>query len=99
MDFTQAKEMMKLQQEASKIQEDLSNTHIEAEVDGVVVTVDGQLKVVAVSIEDTGILKDQKKLEKAIADATNKGMKKAQGIAAEKMKGVMAQMGLNMPGM
>lgn len=90
---------MKLQQQAQKIQEELSNTHIEAEVDSVVVTVDGQLKVVSVVIEDESILSDKAKLERAIMEATNKGMKKAQEVAAERMRGVMGQMGLNIPGM
>jgi DNA-binding protein YbaB len=99
MDFKQAQELMKLQQQAQKIQEELSNTHIEAEVDGVVVTIDGQLKVVSTVIEDKSIMNDQAKLEKAITEAVNKGMKKAQEIAADRMKGVMSQMGLNMPGM
>ena len=99
MDFKQAQELMKLQQQAQKIQEELSNTHIEAEVDGVVVTIDGQLKVVSTVIEDTSILKDQARLEKAVREAINKGMKKAQEIAADRMRGVMGQMGLNIPGM
>ena len=99
MDFKQAQELMKLQQQAQKIQEELSNTHIEAEVDGVVVTIDGQLTVVSTVIEDKSIMNDQAKLEKAITEAVNKGMKKAQEIAADRMKGVMSQMGLNMPGM
>ena len=99
MDFKQAQEMMKLQQQAQKIQEELSNTHIEAEVDGVVVTIDGQLKVVSTVIEDESILGDKAKMQKAITEAVNKGMKKAQEIAADRMKGVMASMGLNMPGM
>ncbi len=99
MDFKQAQELMKLQQQAQKIQEELSNTHIEAEVDGVVVTIDGQLKVVTTVIEDTSIMKDQERLQKAFSEAVNKGMKKAQEIAADRMKGVMSQMGLNMPGM
>jgi DNA-binding protein YbaB len=76
-----------------------SNTHIEAEVDGVVVTIDGQLKVVTTVIEDKSILADQTRLEKALTDAVNKGMKKAQEIAADRMRGVMGQMGLNLPGM
>ncbi len=99
MDFKQAQELMKLQQQAQKIQEELSNTHIEAEVDWVVVTIDGQLKVVTTVIEDTSIMKDQERLQKAFTEAVNKGMKKAQEIAADRMKGVMSQMGLNMPGM
>lgn len=99
MDFNQAKELMKLQQEAQKIQEELSNTHIEAEFDGLVVTIDGQLKVVKVIIEDKTLLTDEKRLVVAIAEATNKWMKKSQEIAAEKMKGVMGKMGLDIPGM
>lgn len=99
MDFKQAQELMKLQQQAQKIQEELSNTHIEAEVDGVVVTIDGQLKVVSTVIEDASILQDKAKMEKAITEAINKGMKKAQEIAADRMRGVMGQMGLNIPGM
>ena len=50
-------------------------------------------------IEDTSIMKDQAKLEKAITESVNKGMKKAQEIAVERMRGVMGQMGLNIPGM
>jgi nucleoid-associated protein EbfC len=99
MDFKQAQELMKLQQQAQKIQEELSNTHIEAEVDGVVVTIDGQLKIVSTVIEDTTLLQNQSRLEKAITEAINKGMKKAQEIAADRMRGVMGQMGLNIPGM
>ncbi len=86
MDFKQAQDLMKLQQQAGKVQEELNNTHIEAEVDGVVVTVDGQLKVVSVVFEDTSLLQDQKRCEHAIKEAVNKGMKKAQEIAADRMK-------------
>ena len=99
MDFKQAQELMKLQQQAQKIQEELSNTHIEAEVDGLVVTIDGQLKVVKTEIEDTSIIGDKENIEKAVTEAVNKGMKKAQEIAADRMRGVMGQMGLNIPGM
>lgn len=99
MDFKQAQELMKLQQQAQKIQEELSNTHIEAEVDGLVITIDGQLKVVKTEIEGTSIIGDKEKIEKAVTEAVNKGMKKAQEIAAERMRGVMSSMGLNIPGM
>lgn len=90
---------MKLQQEASKIQNELSNIHIEAESDGFVVTIDGQMKCVKVEIEDETLLKDKARLEKAALEAINKGLKKSQEIAAEKMKDVMGSMGLNFPGM
>ena len=101
MDFKQAQELMKLQQQAQKIQEELSNTHIEAEVDGLVINIDGQLKVVSAEFEWFDELpKDVKdRLSKAIVESVNKGMKKAQEIAADRMRGVMGQMGLNLPGM
>lgn len=90
---------MKLQQEASKIQNELSNIHIEAESDGFVVTIDGQMKAIKVDIEDETLLGDKARLEKAALEAINKGLKKSQEIAAEKMKGVMGNMGLDFPGM
>ncbi len=99
MDFSKAQELLKLQQDAQKIQDELSNIHIEAEVDGVVVTIDGQMKVIKFAIENPDILKDTVRLEKAAAEAINKGLKKSQEIAAEKMKAVMGSLGLNLPGM
>lgn len=98
MDFSKAGELMKLQQEAMKIKKELENTYIEAEVDGLVVTVNGEMKIEKVEFEDTKIIWDQAALEKAIMEAVNKGMKKAQEVAAEKMQGVMGQMGMNLPG-
>lgn len=99
MDYNKAKELMKLQQEASKIQNELSNIHIEAESDGFVVTIDGQMKCIKVEIEDETLLGNKARLEKASMEAINKGLKKSQEIAADKMKGVMGNMGLNFPGM
>ena len=90
-------ELMKLQQEAQKIQDELSNIHIEAETDGVVITVDGQMKVVAVAFEDKSIIGNEERLAKAILEATNKGIKKSQEVAAERMRGVMGSLGLDLP--
>ncbi len=97
MDFAKAKELMKLQQEIAKIQKELSNTHVEAEADGFVLTVDCQLKVIAAQVENAEIMKDQKRLEAAVVAAANKGFKKAQEIAAGKMQGVAKQMGIDLP--
>ena len=89
---------MKLQQEAMKIKKDLENTFIESEDDGLVVTVNGEMKVEKVEFEDTAIIWDKAALEKAILEAINKWMKKAQEVAAGKMQWVMGQMGMNLPG-
>ena len=99
MDYSKAKEMMRLQQEMSKIKKELANTHIEAEVDGLVITIDGEMKVVSVVFEDKSIIGDEKKLEKAIMEATNKGMKKAQEVASTKMQAVAKDMGIDLGGM
>ena len=99
MDYKKAQELLKLQQEASKIQNELSNIHIEAESDGFVVTIDGQMKAIGVMIEDETLLNDKARLEKAALEAINKCLKKSQEIAADKMKDVMGNMGLNLPGM
>ncbi|USN58590.1 MAG: YbaB/EbfC family nucleoid-associated protein [Candidatus Peribacteria bacterium] len=90
---------MKLQQEAMKVKKELENTLIEAEVAGLVITVNGEMKVEKVEFESTELIPglseaQQKVLETAIMDAVNKGMKKAQEVAAEKMQGVMGQMGM-----
>lgn len=99
MDYNKAKELMKLQQEAQKIQNELSNIHIEAESDWFVVTIDWQMKVIWVTIEDDTLLKDKKRLENAATEAINKWLKKSQEIAADKMKWVMWSMWLNLPWM
>ena len=102
MDFSKAGEMMKLQQEAMKIKKELENTIIEAEVGGLVVSVNGEMKVEKVDFETNdlipGLSPSQKEvLENAIQEAINKWVKKSQEVAAEKMQGVMGSMGINLP--
>ena len=96
--FDKVKQLYQLQKQAKAIKEELANIHIEAEEkvrgdDGVVVTVNGEMHVVKVAISPALIVADHaKQLEEAIAKATNKAIKKAQEIAAEKMKGMMGDM-------
>ncbi|MDD4151568.1 MAG: YbaB/EbfC family nucleoid-associated protein [Candidatus Gracilibacteria bacterium] len=102
MDFSKAGEMMKLQQEAMKVKKELENTIIEAEVNGLVISVNGEMKVEKVDFETLelipGLNQAQKEaLEKAIMEAVNKGVKKSQEVAASKMQGVMSAMGMNFP--
>ena len=89
----QAKDMYKLQKEAKSIKKELSNIHIEAEEDGVIVTVNAELECVSISISEEA-MQSKDALEKKILKAFNKGLKKGQQIAAEKMKGVMSMMGM-----
>lgn len=97
MDFWKAWEMMKLQQEAMKVKKELENTYIEAEVDGLVITVNGEMKAEKVDFETNNLIpwlsaSAKSILETAIAEAINKWIKKSQEVAAEKMQWVMSQM-------
>lgn len=95
MDYSKAQELMKLKQEMEKIQKELENTIIEAEFDGLVVSVNCNMKVEKVDIEDASLTADSEKLKNAIKEATNKGYKKAQEIAAQKMQWAMTSMGID----
>ena len=90
--------MYKLQRQAKDIKKKLKNMHIEADVDGVIVTIDGEQNVVLIKIPDNMLgTENKEKLEKTLETAFNKAIKKSQQIAAEEMKEVMG--GLGMPGM
>ena len=98
--FGQAKDMYKLQKKAKQVKKDLKNLHIEVELDGVKVTVSGEQKVVGIEVSPELLNSESKeKLQKALTDSINKAIEKSQEVAAEKMKDVMDQMGINLPGM
>lgn len=97
MDYSKAAQMLKFQQEAMKVKKELDNTKIESEVNGLVITVNGEMKVEKVDFETSelipGLNSEQKAaLEKAILESINKWVKKSQEYAAEKMQGIMGQM-------
>lgn len=82
-------DMYKLQKEAKKIKKELAKTHIFSESNGVRVTVTAEQEVISIEITEDSILSDKKLLEKSMLEATNKAMKKAQQVAAERMKSIM----------
>ena len=93
--FEKAKNLYGLQKEARSVKKELQNIHIEADVDGIIVTINGEQEVISVSIPE-GAENNPKKLQENMVKAFNKAIKKSQQIAAEKMKGVMG--GLGFPG-
>jgi len=93
--FQKFKNMYKVQKESKKIKKDLTNTHIEAEVDGVKVVINGQQEIVSIEIPEN-MLNDKKRVENALIKAFNKAIKRSQQIAADQMKGIMQEMGLGM---
>lgn len=92
--FSQARDMFKLQKQAKKIKKELKNIHVEAEAEGVTVTVNAEQEVVSIEIAE-GV--DSSRLPALLKDALNRALKKAQIVATEKMQGVMSQMGMGMP--
>lgn len=94
--FDKVKDMYKLQKQAKQIKKQLKNLHIEAESGGVTIVIDGQQEIISVSISDEAMASKQG-LQEHIKKAFEKALKKSQQIAAEKMKGIMGDMGL--PGM
>jgi len=92
VDFDDMKNSYEMQKQARKIQKELENTHIEAEVDGVNVTVNGKLELISCEIDDK-LEGKLRKIENAVLKATAKAMKKSQEISAEKMKSLMGGMG------
>jgi nucleoid-associated protein EbfC len=91
--FGKVRDVYKLQKQAKQIKKELSNIHIEAETDGVIITVNGEMEVISAQIpEELKTAENSEKLTAAIVSASNKAIKKAQEIAAEKMKGVMGEM-------
>lgn len=89
--FGQMKDMYKLQREAKRIRKELASVHVEAEAGGVKVVVSAEQEVVSVFI---GPEVDREKIPALLKDALNRALKKAQVVAAERMQGVMAQMGM-----
>ena len=93
--FDKIKDLYNFQKQARQIKKDLKNIHIEAEVDGIIVIIDGEQEVVSVTVSEEA-LKNTKRMQENLVKAFNKAVKKSQQIAAEKMKPVMGSMG--MPG-
>ncbi len=89
--FSQLKDMYRLQREAKKVRGELNKIHIEAESDGVKVVVTAEQEVVSVTIAESV---DRARIPALVKDAMNRAMKKAQVVAAEKMQGIMGQMGM-----
>lgn len=91
-----ALDQIKLLNDLRKAQKDLAKEIIEVEAgDGaVVVQINGELKVKSIKIDPAMVdLDDIEELEHWLEIAVRDGMKKAQEIAAEKMKPLMGGLG------
>ena len=83
--------MFRLQRQAKKVKKELKNIHVEAEAEGVKVTVNAEQEVVSIEIAD---FVPRERIPVLLKDALNRAMSKAQVVAAEKMQGIMGAMGM-----
>ena len=91
------KDVYKLQKQAKEMKKIMKDIEIEAEEDGVLVVVNAAQELVEVEVAEHLLSPENKKrIEKSILEATKRAMKKAQEVAAEKMKPLMG--GLGFPG-
>lgn len=91
--FDQAKDLYKLQKQAKQIKDELANIHIESTEGGVKIIINGEQHVISVSIQPETYVNNHTQMEKDLEIAMNKGIKKSQTIAADKMKDIMGGMG------
>jgi hypothetical protein len=96
--FGKMGEMLKLQREAKRIQKELRDTEVESVSGGgkIKVILNGEVQVVKIDIDEE-VLKPENKaeIENSLLNTINAGVKKAQGEAAEKSKGMLSK--LNLP--
>jgi len=93
--FQQMKDVYKLQKQAKEMKKMMKEIEIEAEEDGVLVVVNAAQDVVDIQIEDHLLAPEHKnRIKKNTMEALKRAKKKAEEIAAEKMKPLMGQMGM-----
>lgn len=94
--FNKLKQIKELRDKAKEIQGMLSQEIIDVESKGVAIQMDGNQQVKFVKVNDDSLLSDKARLEKALAEAMNDGIKKVQKTMALKL----SKMGdLGLPGL
>jgi DNA-binding protein YbaB len=93
--LSQIRDMYRLQKEAKRVRKQLAAMHIEAEGPGVKVIVSAEQEIIDIQIAPDA---DRATLPAVLKDCLNRAMKKAQLIAAERMQGVMGEMGMGTKG-
>ena len=96
------KEMYQLQKKAREVQKELKNTEIEAKSADLLisVTLTADQKIKSVEINESLLNPARKKeLEEKLTRVISEGLSRVQAVAAEKTKGLMGDLGINIPGM
>lgn len=99
--FDKAKQLYQLQKKAREVQKELKNTEVESRSnDGLIVAVfTGDQKLKSIEIHESLLNPDRKReIEEKLGRVITEGLSRAQAVAAEKTKGLMGDMGINIPG-
>ncbi len=89
--FSQMKDLYRIQRDAKRIKKELKNVHVEAEASGVAVVVNAEQTIISMTIAPE-VSRDD--IPRLAIDALNRALGKAQIVAAERMQGIMKQMGM-----
>ncbi len=89
--FKQMRDMYRLQKQAKQVKKQLKAIHVEAESSGVKVVVTAENDIVSIEISPDV---PRERIPELIKDALNRALKKAQLVSAEKMQGVMGELGI-----
>ncbi len=94
-----AKQLYQLQKKAREVQKELKETEIEAAGSGVKVIFNGAQHLISISVDQSLAAQGRKsELEQALKNVISEAMSRAQAVAADKTKGVMKELGMNIPG-
>ncbi|MEI8230623.1 MAG: YbaB/EbfC family nucleoid-associated protein [Candidatus Peregrinibacteria bacterium] len=88
--FSQLKDMFRVQREAKKVKKELKRIQVEAEARGVKVIVSADMEVLSIEIAPDV---PRESIAGLVLDCLNRALSKAQIVSAEKMQGVMGEMG------
>lgn len=89
--FSDLKNSFKFQRKAKKVQSELKNIHVEAEASGVHVVVSAGMEIISIFVAPEVT---RERIGDLLKDALNRAMKKAQIVSAERMQGVMGDLGI-----
>lgn len=81
--FNKLKQFKDLRDKAKQMQSALADESVTIEKDGVTIVINGNLEIMSLSIQE-GL--DRARIESAMKDAFNEGVKKVQKLMAQKMQ-------------
>ena len=91
--FDKIKGLYEMQKNAKKIQQEMSETKVQAEENGVTVTINLKFEIVDLSISEEALNQGKYQIQNNILQAHKRAYKKAESMAQERMKQAMPDLG------